>query len=171
MLYFLGIACPVVIGVMLAVSGLAHACRVNSLQDLLREHALLAPAACGPIAVALTAVELGLGAGALWVLATGRWGLVLAPATVALSLAFVGYVVALLRRGPSDTSCGCTPLASPLTEASLVPPLTLLAAGLLLGAAQLLEGPGAGVFHAAQRLLAVTAGLAVAGAASARIVT
>ncbi len=165
-MFFASVFCPALIGSMLCTSGVAHLLGMRRLGELLRAHDVLPAGLARPAAVVVTLLECGLGAASLWLFASGRpaVGLALALGGVGLAGAFLLYLVRLLRRGPTTVSCGCSPLSSPVTEASLVPAATLLIAALVLGLALLPGGDGAGPWRLdLEFLLPTAAGIVLAG--------
>lgn len=155
------------LAVALLPSGAMHLVRLRPFGTLLYAHGIVPPVLIVPVAIGVGALEAGLGVAAL--LAAAGVGLPLPPAAlaggaVAAGAAFALYLIALFNRPPRrpHTSCGCTPWESPLTGASLLPALGLIAAGLLgLGAAEASGSTGspAGV---APRMLAVLWGATLA---------
>jgi hypothetical protein len=137
---------PAYVAVTLLASGVGHVVRFGAFRDLVRTHGLI-PARLAP-AVALVTVlaEVGFGAAALFLVPPGsRSGtyVVIFAGPVVLGLAFVGYVRQLLRSRSRATSCGCSPLAGPLTSAALLPgaALSLVSVTTLVAAALAVTEP------------------------------
>ncbi len=118
-----------VAAVLLATGG-AHLAGLGGFKRLLRQHGLLPGGLAAPLAVLVTGAELTVGLAALVALVGGESGLGRAAFAAALGVggAFVVYLRRLLRAGHTG-SCGCSPLASPLTPASFVPAASLVATG------------------------------------------
>jgi len=126
-------------------TGGAHLAGLPGFSRLLRRHALLPSGLAAPAAVAVAGAELAIAAAAVAALAGGDPRLAAAAfaGAAAVGAAFLAYLRRLLASGHTG-SCGCTPLASPLTPASFVP-----AAGLVVtGALGLAAGGAAGGFAA-----------------------
>lgn len=120
-----------VAAVLLATGG-AHLAGLGGFARLLRRHGLVPAVFAAPLAAGLGLGELAVGAAALAALAGGDPRLATAAFTAALGagVAFLVYLRRLLVAGHTG-SCGCSPLASPLTPASFVPASALVAAGVL----------------------------------------
>jgi hypothetical protein len=126
-------------------SGVGHLVRLGSFRALVREHGLVSRGWAAPVALGVLALELLAGGAALTALLAGASPgeqALLFAACAGLGGAFTVYVRALLRRPVRAGSCGCSPVASPLTPASLVPSVALLAVS-LAGAGATLLGPDA----------------------------
>jgi hypothetical protein len=150
----------------LLASGLAHLVRFAPFRALVREHGLIPRGFTTPVALGVLGLELAAGGAALAaLLAAGspRQHLALFAVCAVLGTAFAVYVRALLRRPVRASACGCSPVSSPLTPASLVPSVALLVAS-LAGAAAVAMGAatGSGAEPLAV-LLAVLWGLTLAG--------
>jgi hypothetical protein len=128
------------LAVTLLASGVGHVVRFRSFRDLVRTHGLVPARLATAVALLTMLAEVGFGAAALVLVAQrpdpGTDVLLFAGPAV-LGLLFVGYVRRLLRRPGRATSCGCSPLAGPLTPAALVPgvALALVSATALVAAA------------------------------------
>lgn len=116
----------------LLATGGSHLADLRGFPRLLRHHGLLPAALAAPVAWLVTGVELAIGLAALKALldpqpylATVGFG-----AGLGIGGVFLIYLRRLLRAGRAS-SCGCSPLASPLTPASLVPAASLVVAGLV----------------------------------------
>lgn len=127
-------------GAILATTGIGHVVGLRGFSALLREHGLIPGRLVIPVALGVVMVEIGLAGAALIALyeladmgtppASTR---PLLFAALGIASCFVVYLSALLRGRRSFSSCGCSPLASPLTLFSLVPALAVvLSAGLAL---------------------------------------
>lgn len=115
------------VSALLVVAGAGHAFRLGAFVETLRRHAIVARPLAAPAAACVAMVETVFGAGLLAaVLAGNQAGAMrLFGACGLLAACYVGYVVMLLNR-KAGGSCGCLPVAAPLTEMSLLP-----AAGIL----------------------------------------
>lgn len=122
-------------------TGGAHLADLPGFARLLRRHGLLPGALTAPAALALAAAELAIAAAAVAALAGGgpRLGTAAFAAALALGSGFLVYLHRLVRSGHTG-SCGCSPLASPLTPASFVPAAALAATGALGLAASWVSG-------------------------------
>src|SRR5262249_11776429 len=103
-------------------SGLGHVVRVSEFRALGREPGLLSPRWALPAAAGVTAYELVGGGLAAALLVLPRPTAL--AATVFASCALAGcafwlYVRHLLDRPGRVASCGCSPISSPLTPASM----------------------------------------------------
>ena len=126
-------------------SGLAHAARFRDFAALIRAHGLLpAPAAVAAAAVVAFEATAGIvAAGSLvgwWEPRTAAtaWAL---GSCVAAGCGFWLYVRRLLSSPVKIDACGCSPVSSPLTPASLAPSATLVAVS-LVGLLALAVPPG-----------------------------
>lgn len=130
MLSFLDLCGLAFVASALLATGGAHFAGLPGFARLLREHGLLPGTIALPLAVLVAGVELASGLAALGALASGKPRLATAAFAAALGAgaAFLVYLRRLLRAGHTG-SCGCSPLASPLTPASFVPAASLVAAG------------------------------------------
>jgi hypothetical protein len=123
--YVLGVALGYSVAALLPV-GVAHLLRPMSFGRLIATHGVLAPQVAPAIAVAVAAAECALGGAALvGLLRGGPHGPVLGAALL-LGIAFVAYLAGLLRRPHTGVICGCTPLAGPVTTASVLPGAVLV---------------------------------------------
>ena len=156
------------VSVLLAAAGAGHALRLGAFRETLRRHAIVPEPLAGLAAAAGAMAETILGAGLLAAALTANQTATLGlfAGCGLLAAAFAGYLALLLRRG-AGSSCGCLPVAAPLTEMSLLP-----AAGIVgfsaLGALAALADPVANAPAAALGFTwgAVLALLAVLLAAS-----
>lgn len=124
--------------------GVMHLVRLRSFATLLYSHGIVPPVLIVTTALAVGALETGLGVAALLATARVRLPSPLPPAALpaaaaALGAVFVVYLILLFNRPPRrpHSSCGCTLWESSLSGASLLPAAGLIVAGLLgLGAAR-----------------------------------
>lgn len=132
MIGFFALCGLVFVAVLLAATGGAHLVGLPGFARLLRRHGIVPASLAVPAATALTLAELTLAAAAMTALAGGdpRLAGIAFGAALALGGGFVAYLRALLRSGHTG-SCGCSPLATPLTPASFAPAVGLIAAGTL----------------------------------------
>lgn len=120
----------------LLATGGAHLIGLPGFARLLRQHGLLPGVLAAPLAVVVTGAELAIALAALAALAGsdpgfGPWlGTTAFAASLAAGGVFLVYLRRLRRTGHSG-SCGCSPLASPLTPASFAPAAFLAATGAL----------------------------------------
>jgi hypothetical protein len=114
----------------LLATGGAHLAGLPGFARLLRQHDLLPGALAAPLAVGVTGAELAIGLAALAALSGGdpRLGTAAFAASLAAGGVFLVYLRRLRRAGHTG-SCGCSPLASPLTPASFAPAAFLAATG------------------------------------------
>jgi hypothetical protein len=123
----------------LLASGLAHVVYFRRFLTTVRAHRVLPPVWAPPVVFAVVGWELAAGGLAAGMLASTRPATLAAPLFGSCALAgcaFWLYVRRLLSRPVRAASCGCSPLASPLTPASLAPSVALaLASALGLAAA------------------------------------
>ncbi len=114
----------------LLATGGAHLAGLPGFARLLRQHGLLPGVLAAPLAVVVAGGELASGLAALAALAGGepRLGTAAFAAALGAGAAFLAYLRRLLRAGHTG-SCGCSPLASPLTPASFVPAASLVVVG------------------------------------------
>lgn len=108
----------------LLISGGWHLLRFRSFRHLVRSHEIV-PSPLVTATAALTPIaELSAGTAAL-LLAVAPTALaparVLLTTTGVLGVVFVLYVRRLLRQPVRSVACGCSPLSSPVTPASLIP--------------------------------------------------
>lgn len=134
MLSFVYIGGLTFVAATLLATGGAHLIGLPGFARLLRQHDLLPRALAAPLAVMVTGAELAIALTALAALAGSDPGGApwLGTAAFAASLAAGGiFLVYLrrLRRAGHTGSCGCSPLASPLTPASFAPAAFLAATG------------------------------------------
>jgi hypothetical protein len=112
----------------LLASGASHLLGFSSFRDVVDDHAIV-PARFALIVVLLTLIaELVTGTAALVLLiaqSSAVPALLLFAFAGALGVGFVAYVRRLLRQPDRASSCGCSPLASPLTSASQLPGVAL----------------------------------------------
>ena len=120
----------------LLAGAVGHAARLGSFHDLIREHAIIPPRGA-PLAALLTLLAEPVGGTAAIVLllrqSDAAATLLLFAATGGLGVGFHLYIRRLLGQPHTTSGCGCTPLSSPLTPASLLPSAALVmvsAAGL-----------------------------------------
>ena len=113
----------------LLAGGVGHLRGFAQFRSLVRSHGIVRARFSMPISIFVVAVELVAGSFALAILfgpdAATRRSLLLAACSV-VACAFMLYVRQLLLKPLGITSCGCTPIASPLTPASIVPAAALL---------------------------------------------
>lgn len=145
MLFFARDFATTFLAAMLLTSGAWHAYGLAAFRATLESHGLAPTRALTPIAIGVTIAEVATGALLLY----AAWSR-LAPLTLILfgggaiaGAAFLVYVRRLLlsatarthagsterpadRARPAASTCGCSPLASPVTPASLVPGASLL---------------------------------------------
>lgn len=114
----------------LLATGASHLAGLRGFTGLLRQHGLLPGGLAAPLAVLVTGAELTVGVAA--VAALGGASPLLSTASFAAAFGLGGAFVVYLRRllaAGHNGSCGCSPLASPLTAASVVPAGSLIAVG------------------------------------------
>lgn len=131
---------------MLLASGVGHAVAFARFRTLIRGHGIVLGPWSGLVAAVVTASELGIGAAMVGVLlrpASSPLGATLAAGSAVAGLAFLLYLRRLLRQPVRTHSCGCSPLASPLTGVSLVPSASLLMASAVGLGTVLLQGAAA----------------------------
>jgi hypothetical protein len=117
----------------LLATGGAHLIGLPGFARLLRQHGLLPGVLATPLAVVVTGTELAIALAAL-AGSDPRFGPWLGTTAFAASLAAGGVFLAYLRRlrrSGHSGSCGCSPLASPLTPASFAPAAFLATTGAL----------------------------------------
>jgi hypothetical protein len=131
------------LGAVLLSTGIGHAVGLARFAALVRAHGIVPAPWSLPVAAAVAALEIGLG-GAIAFAVFGPaahlapWALALGSA--ACGVAFLGYLRRLLRQPDRAQSCGCSPLASPLTGVSLVPAVALLTVSAVGLGAGMLQG-------------------------------
>lgn len=137
---FVALCALAFVAALLAVTGGGHLVGLPGFARLLRRHDLVPAALVAPAALTVTAAELALAAAAAAALAAGdpRLAALAFAAALAVGAGFLAYLGRLLRSGHTG-SCGCSPLATPLTPASFAP-----AAGLAIAGALGLAAGGAG---------------------------
>ena len=138
-------------------AGLTHLHKPITFARLIAGHGLFAPRVARVVALATGTVEVLLGAGALAVFFSGALAWPLLGAALLIGIAFVAYLVGLLRRPHSAVGCGCTPFAGPVTPASLLP-------GAGLAAVSALALPSSGSTAVQVALFGVVCGVTLAGA-------
>ena len=113
----------------LLTSGSGHVFGFARFRAVVQSHNLVPPGFTTLVAVIISVFELVAGSASLVGLfskeATPLTTLLFALCAVA-GCAFVWYIRRLLRNPDGIASCGCSPLTSPLTPASLVPAIALL---------------------------------------------
>jgi hypothetical protein len=113
----------------LMTSGFGHVLGVAHFRDLVRAHSIIPAGLVTATALLVMAFELVAGGSSLAVLLkaeiAARASLLFAVCAAA-GVAFAFYIRRLLRRPEGVTSCGCSPLAGPLTPVSIVPAFALL---------------------------------------------
>lgn len=114
----------------LLATGGAHLTGLPGFARLLRQHDLVPGVLAAPLAVVVTGAELATGLAALAALSgcDPRLGTGAFAASLAAGGVFLVYLRRLRRAGHTG-SCGCSPLASPLTPASFAPAAFLAATG------------------------------------------
>lgn len=148
------------------VTGLGHGLAWNRFRRTITSHRVIPPLWGLLAAAVIPPAELGLGIGALGSLArNGSLPAWVSLGSAALALVFGLYLVGLLRRGPAPgVSCGCSPLAGPLTPLSLLPALAVGIASLAGGAAASVDVAGvAAELPPGASVLAALWGLTLAG--------
>lgn len=136
MLSFVHLAGLAFVAAALLATGGAHLAGLPGFARLLRQHGLLPGGLAAPLAAAVTGAELATGLAALAALSgrdpgSGPWsGTWAFAASLVAGVAFLVYLRRLWRAGHTG-SCGCSPLASPLTPASFAPATFLAATGAL----------------------------------------
>ncbi len=129
-------------------SGVAHLARFGAFRGVVRAHRVVPDRAAAPVALLVAVAEIGLGAAAAAAAVRSSAPPVLFAATAVLGVGFILYLRALLRHPDTGVGCGCTPLAAPLTPASLLPGGMLTVVAILALAATLAvttagpSGPG-----------------------------
>lgn len=115
------------------LSTAAHLARPRNFAELIRRHGIL-PAALGtPAAQTLLALEIALGGGALFLLASPwhrEWIVAVLASSALVGAGLTLYVWRLLSTASTETPCGCSPFASRLTSASYFPAAGLLGVAL-----------------------------------------
>ncbi len=120
----------------LLASGSGHLFGFASFRAVVQSHNVVPPGFTTLVAIVISVFELVAGSASLVVLLSNEATPLAALLFVLCAIAggaFVWYLRRLLRNPPGIASCGCSPLTSPLTPASLVPATALLvvsAAGL-----------------------------------------
>jgi hypothetical protein len=152
--FLLGVALGYCVAALLP-AGIAHLVRPTSFGRLIEAHGVLASRSAPVVAVAVGVTEVALGGAALAGLVRGgRYWPVLGTGLL-LGIAFVAYLTSLLQRPHTGLACGCTPLAGPVTTASLLP-------GAVLAAVCALALPGAAGAPADATWFAVVCGATLA---------
>lgn len=130
MLAFIGFGGLAFVAATLLATGVAHLAGLRGFARLLRQHGLLPAAVAAPVGVLVTGTEVTIGLGALVALSSGdpRLGTAAFAAALGIGGMFVAYLRQLLRAGHTG-SCGCSPMAGPLTPASFAPAISLVAVG------------------------------------------
>lgn len=132
MLSFVHIGGLAFVAASLLATGGAHLVGLPGFARLLLQHGLLPGVLAAPLAVVVTGAELAVALAALAALAgsDARFGTGAFAASLAAGGVFLVYLRRLRRAGHSG-SCGCSPLASPLTPASFAPAAFLATTGAL----------------------------------------
>lgn len=108
-------------------AGIAHLLRPAQFAQLVAAHGVLRPRSAPAVAVAVGVTETVVGGGALVAIVADGLRRPVLGAALLLGIAFVTYLTALMRRPHAGLGCGCTPLAGPVTTASLLPGAVLVA--------------------------------------------
>jgi hypothetical protein len=122
-IFLLFFALAYIAALFLASAG-GHVLRLKSFRQLIQEHRIVSAAPAGLIAAVVCGFELSTGWAALFSLgqfASSRMRISVLISAALAGSAFWLYVRQLLRKPTGVTSCGCSPLAAPLTRASLAP--------------------------------------------------
>jgi len=128
---FVTLCCLALVASVMLVTGGAHLGGFGGFGRQVVRHGLIPGALALPVAALVTGAELATGFAAAIALAGGGGGLLATQAfavSTGAGAVFLLYLRRLLRAGHTG-SCGCSPLASPLTPASFVPAASLVAAG------------------------------------------
>jgi hypothetical protein len=155
----------------LIVSAVSHALAVGAFCDTVRAHAIVPARLATPAALLVTLFEFSAGGAAALLAAQHRAPLVpvasVLTATTLVGAGFALYTRLLLRTSPG-IGCGCSPLAAPTTQASLLPGIALvlvsgagLAASVILTAAPSAATDIEGGLGLLPGLWGLTAGVAV----------
>lgn len=124
----------------LLLSGVVHLIRFGAFSAVVSAHGVLPDRAAAPVALVVAVAETGLGTAAAIAAVRGGAPPALFAAAAVLGVGFIVYLRALLARPDTAVGCGCTPLAAPLTPASLLPG-GMLAAVAILALAATAAGP------------------------------
>lgn len=124
----------------LLLSGVAHLIGFAAFSAVVGAHGVLPRRAATPVALLVAIAETGLGTAAAMAAVRDSAPPVLFAATAVLGVGFIVYLRALLQRPDTGVGCGCTPLAAPLTPASLLPG-GMLAVVAILALAATAAGP------------------------------
>lgn len=132
MLAFAHLCGLALLAALLVATGGAHVAGLGGFRRLLREHGLVPAGLTAPLAVLVAGGELAVGLAAIVALAGGapRLAPAVFGAAVGMGGGFSLYLRQLVRAGHTG-SCGCSPLASPLSPASFVPAAALAATGVV----------------------------------------
>ena len=134
---------------MLLSSGVAHVSNFSAFRAALDTHGFVPTSARTPVALVVMVAEINLGSLTLvaaWSRSNPLAALVFGGGALA-GVGFLLYVHELLRSRVPASTCGCSPLTSPVTQSSLVPAASLtLVSGVGLGAVWLgsIASPGSG---------------------------
>jgi hypothetical protein len=145
------------VSALLVVAGAGHALRLGAFVETLRRHAIVVEPFAAPAAACVAVAETVLGAGLLAAVLAGNQAAAmrLFAACGLLAAIYVGYLVMLLKR-KAGGSCGCLPVAAPLTEMSLLPAAGILcfsALGMLAALADPIASQGVAVLGLAWGVL------------------
>jgi hypothetical protein len=113
----------------LLATGLSHVIRFSAFGALVRAHGIVPRKGALPVAGGVTVYELAAGGLAAGALVTSPWPSFAGPVFGSCALAgcaFWLYVRRLLNRPVRIASCGCLPVSSALTPASLTPSASLV---------------------------------------------
>ncbi len=127
----------------LLASGLSHVIRFSAFRELVDAHGIVPPGWALPVAAGVAVYELaagGLAAGSLAASHLAGFVALIFVSGVLAGCLFWLYVRRLLSRPTRITSCGCSPISSPLTPASLTPSVSLMVVS-LTGFAAMALGP------------------------------
>jgi hypothetical protein len=125
--FFLSFGLAYVAATLLA-TGVSHVWRFSSFRMLVRAHKIVPASLVLPAAACLVVYELvagGLAAGLLIAPRMPVFAMLVFVSCVLAGAAFWLYVRRLLNRPVRSGSCGCLPVSSPLTSASLTPSASL----------------------------------------------
>lgn len=123
--YYFSLSC---LAAILLTTGSGHVAKFPVFRALLVEHQIAPFRMVTLVAILILAVELATGMIALLLLAGGlrtQYSPFLFAVGAGAGIVFLVYLRHLLRRSTGVTSCGCSPLASPLTPAAMIPAATL----------------------------------------------
>lgn len=127
MVFFVRDFATTFLATMLLTSGAAHVFNVSAFRETIDRHGLVPTAARTVAALAVIVAEIAVGLLTIVAARSASDGLAafVFGGSVLAGVGFVLYLRKLLRSPVPMATCGCSPLASPLTHASLVPAASL----------------------------------------------